>query len=123
MHGPIRNHSLVVNRFAALASPVGQPEPSDSPDRPKSQMLVTGDSFTLRFRLVTPVTVTCIPGSRALNIEANLRVEQAQSKDKRYDDTDVHVSINNVRMKQSEVTNFILDMLPHKTYVLYHTCK
>lgn len=103
----------VVNRFSPLASPLGRPCHSASPDRSSPRTLVIGDSITRGIRLATPATVTCLPGARAPDIEANLRVlannrrshkGKAHNKHTSFDNIVIHVGTNDVRMRQSEVT-------------------
>ena len=66
------------NQFSVLASPVvslagsrASPAPADGA---KLHTLVIGDSITRNIKLASSATVYCLPGAKASDIEANLRV-------------------------------------------------
>ena len=102
----------VENRYALLASPCGRRAAPVPLVLCRPRTLVIGDSITRNIRLDTPADVVCLPGARALDIEANLRVlatkrshkDEAQNIHVTYDSIVVHVGTNDVRMRQSEVT-------------------
>jgi len=76
--------------------------------------LVIGDSVIRKVRLHMPAKVICIPGARAPDIEANLRVLacdqtygvklDAPNTDTSFDSIVVHVGTNDTRTRQTEVT-------------------
>ena len=77
--------------------------------------LVIGDSVTRKVSLHSPAKVICLPGARAPDIEANLRVLacgqttygvrlDAPNTDTSFDNIVVHVGTNDARMRQTEVT-------------------
>uniref|UniRef100_A0A673YAG7 Uncharacterized protein n=1 Tax=Salmo trutta TaxID=8032 RepID=A0A673YAG7_SALTR len=81
--------------------------PTISSDKLKT--LVIGDSITCSIRLKKnhPATIHCLPGGRATDVKANLKRVLAKDKTgecREYRDIVIHVSTNDVRMKQSEVT-------------------
>ncbi|XP_072573229.1 uncharacterized protein [Paramormyrops kingsleyae] len=90
-HSPIR----ISNRFSSL---------SETPtETPVESALVIADSIPRNIRVVTLATiVNCLPGARATNIAANLKV-LAKSKSK-YSQIIIHVGTNDVRLRQSEIT-------------------
>ncbi|XP_030253204.1 uncharacterized protein LOC115569317 [Sparus aurata] len=107
---------LTANQFSVLASPVASmagsrtsPAPADGA---KLHTLVIGDSITRHVKLASSATVYCLPGARASDIEANLRVlasrrakqgTQAHSTTS-YSNIVIHAGANNIRQKQSEIT-------------------
>ena len=79
------------------------------------ETLVIGDSVTRKVRLHSPATVICLPGARAPDIEAKLRVLtcgetsyrvrlDAPNTDISFDNIVVHVGTNDARTRQTEVT-------------------
>ena len=105
----------MANRFAVLASPRGRPVSPAPRTRRLSRTLVIGDSITRNVRLQSPAEVFCLPGARATDIEANLRVlasnrfshkgkKEANGPPSQYSNIIVHVGANDIRMRQSEVT-------------------
>ena len=79
------------------------------------ETLVIGDSVTRKVRLHSPATVICLPGARAPDIEAKLRVLtcgqtsygvrlDAPNTDTSFDNIVVHVGTNDARTRQTEVT-------------------
>uniref|UniRef100_A0AAZ3Q853 SGNH hydrolase-type esterase domain-containing protein n=1 Tax=Oncorhynchus tshawytscha TaxID=74940 RepID=A0AAZ3Q853_ONCTS len=75
----------------------------------KLKTLVIGDSITRSIRLKTnhSAIIHCLPGGRATNVKANLKMVLAKAKMgecREYRDIVIHVGTNDVRMKQSEVT-------------------
>ncbi|CDQ87660.1 unnamed protein product [Oncorhynchus mykiss] len=54
-----------------------------------------------------PAIIHCYPGGRATDVKANLKMVLVKARTgecREYRDIIIHVGINNVRMKQSEVT-------------------
>ena len=66
------------NQFSVLASTVVSPAGSRASPAPANGVnlhtLVIGDSITCNVKLASSATVYCLPGVRASDIEANLRV-------------------------------------------------
>ncbi|XP_071192547.1 uncharacterized protein [Salvelinus alpinus] len=87
---------------------------SETPKAPtissdKLKTLVIGDSITRSIRLKAnhPAIIHCLPGGRATDVKANLKMVLAKAKSgecREYRDIVIHVGTNDVRMKQSEVT-------------------
>lgn len=81
--------------------------PTISSDKLKT--LVIGDSITRSIRLKAnhPAIIHCLPGGRATDVKANLKMVLAKAKTgecREYRDIVIHVGTNDVRMKQSEIT-------------------
>ena len=77
--------------------------------RDKLKTLVIGDVITRSIRLNNnhPAIIHCLPGCRATDVKANLKMVLAKAntgKCREYRDIVIPVGSNNVRMKQSEVT-------------------
>ena len=104
------------DKFSVLASPFVSPAGSRASPAPayraKFHTLVIGDSIAPRVKLASSATVYCLPGARASDIEANLRV-LASCRDKQgtqshsttsYSNIVIHACANNNYRKQSEIT-------------------
>ncbi|XP_067291173.1 uncharacterized protein [Pseudorasbora parva] len=94
-----KNRSSVPIRTSNRFSPL-----SDAPtEDPVKSALVIADFITQNVTIETPATiVTCLPGARAPDIKANLKV--LAKANRKFSKITIHIGTNDVRLHQSEIT-------------------